>query len=65
MSATDKAREKLEEAKEEKLSKQIGEKLRELEKAKKNVRLIEEEIEELENKELEDVELEPGEGPFT
>jgi len=64
MSATDKARDKIREAKEEKLSKQIGKKIQELDKAKKTVRLLEEEIEELENTDLEEVELEPGEGPF-
>jgi len=64
MSATDKARDKIREAKEEKLSKKIGKKIQELDKAKKTVRLLEEEIEELENTDLEEVELEPGEGPF-
>jgi len=64
MSARDKAKEKIREAKEEKLSEEIGKKIQELDKAKKTVRLLEEEIEELENKDLEEVELEPGEGPF-
>lgn len=64
MSARDKAKEKIREAKEEKLSEKIGKKMQELDKAKKTVRLLEEEIEELENTDLEEVELEPGEGPF-
>lgn len=64
MSAKDKAKEQIREAKEEKLSNKIGKKMQELDKAKKTVRLLEEEIEELENKDLEEVELKPGEGPF-
>jgi len=64
LSAKKKAEAKIRDAKEEKLSKSIGKKLQELQQAKKTVKLIEEEIEELENKDLEEVELGPGEGPF-
>lgn len=64
MSATDEAREKLRDAKEEKLANQIGKKMQELEKAEKTVRHIQEDLEELQDKEIEDVELTSDESPF-